>query len=200
MANKSIIEIILPSIKLAISNKIIKKQIKQIWNTNDAREYYSYRYRYTKIEDLEKLYSNGLSRKERLEDKGKSTLFTMTVVVTMFSGFISLLYNSSFCFINNIIRIITYSEIGLSIFYILLSAILNLYMLSERNIIYCIDVDYYNDNCIDTKKDKLGCIIDSNDLQNVIRNNYISSSFQCVINAAITILLFIVTIFINYQV
>jgi len=195
-----VLEVIMPPLRILSSTKKIQLMIDEIRKAENIQESYSWKYPFAKLEDLEKLYYNGFGIKEKFEDKGKSTLFIITIVITLFIGFTSLLYNNSFMFAFSGLRIVSYILIALSLIYMLMSALLNLKLLSEKNVTYYLNASYFNETNMDRKKDSIGESIESNNLMNIIRNNYVSAAFQCIVNAIILFIVFIVIIFVNYQI
>lgn len=140
------------------------------------------------LEIVEKTYNDTLERKKTIEDKAKINVLGVTIftsLVTALSTSIIKLYS---VIGNNIIKYIVFIVGFAAIIYMLYGGILALEVLMNKNKIYLINEDEQILNKRLRKK-IYGKNIDLNGYSNLIRTNYITSSYQCIRNGLYILLI-----------
>lgn len=182
-----IIMLIIPVIALCYANRIIKKSEGDSLDDINISN--------ISLQKLESQYKNTLEVKASLEDKAKNSVFSLTIVITLIFSIIGFGVDT-LLLLPLIIKIIVAILICLCLIYFLMSGIINLYLLTGKLQMYFIT---WEDDCYDcdeeNKKLYIIDIIERNTNLNLIRNNFLSCSFRCVV---IGILLLTVAFLIVY--
>lgn len=134
------------------------------------------------LQIVEKTYHEALERKKTIEDKAKINIFGVTIfisLITALSTSIVALYSQ---LENDIFKYMLFIMGIVAIFYMMCGGLLALEVLMNKNTVYHINED---EQIIkkNLRKKIYGKLIDLNGYYNIIRNNYINSSYQCIRNA-----------------
>lgn len=144
----------------------------------------------TKLEWIKKEYDNSINRITKFEDKAKNNLIAISISVTIMLGLITPINQIYTKYNNTVIKIIGILLCLGVVFFMLYAGILSLKVLMEKNIVYKVSLIDLNGND-DSMKKIYAQDIELNEMNNTIRNNYINTSFRCIRNA----LVFLVVIF-----
>ena len=132
--------------------------------------------------------------KDKLEDKAKTNVMSVSISITLIMGasnFLSVV-NKKFCQ-NPFISWLNFVLFIISVSYMLIAGIFVVRMLISENKKYVIALDKIvgDDNAL---KEEYSIRIAQNQYANIIRNNYVFTSYECIRNALLC--LFISLIFV----
>lgn len=143
---------------------------------------------------VEKTYHEALERKKTIEDKAKINIFGVTIFISLITALSTSIVNLYSRLANNVVKYVFFI-IGISaILYMLFGGLLALEVLMNKNTIYIINED---EQIVkkNIRKKIYAKLIDLNGYYNIIRNNYINSSYQCIRNALyILLVIFIINL------
>ncbi len=137
-----------------------------------------------RIDTLKGLYTDTIHIKDKLEDKAKTNLIGITIAITLImgaSGILTAIYEKypypGMSWIAFILFI-------LAVIYLIIAGILAIKVLVDENTINVIDLkSFASDEAI--LREDYGMCISQNRTQNLIRNNSIYTSYECIRNALI---------------
>lgn len=136
------------------------------------------------VKHLEKEYENTIYTKDKLEDKAKTNVAGITIAVTLIMGASGLLDTVIKKYPIPELQWASFILLSFSIAYLIIAGILSIMVLIAENVLYTVDL-----SCIADGGEKLKKAYDKsvrqNQSQNLIRNNYIYSSYECIRNALI---------------
>ena len=170
-------------------NKKIEK-LKQY----DSEDIYKYSLEYiifnkkSKLNSVQAAYNESLDRIKQFEEKAKINLIAISISVTIMTGLIKPI-NDIYEKYQNI-----YVEIAISliciliVYFMLFGGITSLKVLMDKNIIYkagIIELTFKNEQL----KKVYGMNGELNELNNTLRNNYINTSYKCIRNALILLMI-----------
>ncbi|WP_048152645.1 hypothetical protein [Methanolacinia paynteri] len=138
------------------------------------------------IDTLKGQYADTMHTKDKLEDKAKISIIGITIAITLItgaSGILMVLYEKYPCSIFSWIGFFLY--IGAEI-YLISGGILAIKVLFDENKISIIELSSYAAG-ESTLRDDYDKCISNNRIQNLIRNNSIYTSYECIRNALICI-------------
>lgn len=145
---------------------------------------------------LEELYDRTLKTKGKIEDKAKTNVMGVTIAVSLIVGAIGLLPSINTKFENAWMSFCAIFFLTVSIIYMLLSGLFALYVMMDENEIYHVAL-----SSIAKGEKELRCGYDKciaqNQRKNMIRNNYVFTSYICIRNSLVC--LFIFFLFIIYS-
>jgi hypothetical protein len=177
---KSLIFLIFPFLDNYFKNKIIRakrdkfsNQLNQINNSKAI------------ITDvLKQQYSNTIIVKDKLEDKAKSNIIAVTISITLILGASNLLSSiySKFPYVG--IHWISFILFVLAVIYMIIAGVLSIRVLMNENIVYTISLENYTLDETDLRQEYDTCTV-ANINQNLIRNNGVNTSYECIRNALI---------------
>jgi hypothetical protein len=135
-------------------------------------------------EQLKKEYDNAIWTKDKLEDKAKTNVAGITIAVTLIMGASGLLDTVIKKYPIPELQWTSFVLLLLSIAYLIIAGILSIRVLVAENVFYTVDLSCIADGGESLKKayDKR---VGQNKNQNLIRNNNIYSSYECIRNALI---------------
>ncbi len=130
----------------------------------------------------------------KFEDKAKTNTIGITIVIPLIINshvlFESLESKSSFAFIHWVSFIL----LLLTLIYLLVSGVIAIKIFSEKNIMSTVELCDLSADDIKTKQRYYACIY-NNTKRNLIRNNYVNSSYMCIRNALFCLLLLFIIIY-----
>ena len=183
-----IFSLLFPFYQLHNSTQEINKKIEKLMKSPET-----YNFEYAPINPaikkdvLKETLNSVLSNKQELENKAKSSLIAITISSALIFSIVQLLQNTE----NQPIAIMIALTIisSLSLLYMVIAGILSLYTLSEINKV-CFP--FPEDGLLDNKDQKEGLAqdIEGNYLYNMKRNNYMNTSYKCIV-VSITLLVVI---------
>ncbi len=184
---KNIIGIILPFLDNYTSNKKIRKkmnesngQLSDIGNSDAIS-----------LDVLKNQYLDTLHTKDKLEDKAKSNIIAVTISITLIMGASNLLNTiySKFPYIglywSSVIMFVA------AVLYMIIAGILSIRVLVNENIIYTVRLKSYALSQSELRNDYDICTV-MNKAQNLIRNNGVYTSYECIRNALVCLFIILV--------
>ena len=187
---------IFPFPALYNSSKIINKKICNLKEANDDKPYcYEYASSNENInaDILSTILKDTIENKKILEDKAKSTLIAITISSTLIVNILNFLknINGDLIFLTKILAIIGV----LCVFYMLIAGVLSLYSISEINTVAIMFPDDYLLPDIERKL-QIADNIEYNYLNNLKRNNFMTTSYKCMISSlSLLLIIFIILTF-----
>lgn len=161
-------------------NKTIRKKIKE-----NSREYEDLnavnKASIIPVEKLKQEYDNGIEQKKVLEDKAKINVTGITIAISLIMGAESLTKSITSKFSSPILYWFVITFFVLAVFYMIFAGLMSIQVITNENQIETMPIN------IDESKEKeqYDCCISINNYRNLIRNNYIYSSYECIRNALI---------------
>jgi hypothetical protein len=151
------------------------------------------------IDIIKQKYSESIATKDKLEDKAKSNIVAVTISITLILGASSLLNGiytkfpyASICWVSFILFV-------LAVIYMIIAGVTSISILVNENIVYTIPLESYASDGVDLRKEYDTCTV-ANVSQNLIRNNGVSTSYECIRNALICLFAIAVMIVFPYTV
>lgn len=193
MKIKEIIDHIVPAIGNCKSNKKIKNKIERLHNNPEEslilEELCVNNLPKVSDDSLKQLYEETKSVKDKLEDKAKATIVSVTVSISLILGGATLLNTIATSYASLWLRWICFGLFCYAVVSMIGAAILDIKVLVQENIVETIPADSEGD----CKRENYYKSISINRLRNTIRNNYVYSAFECIRNGLIC--LFLIMIF-----
>ena len=190
-----IIEQIFPSLSVRKANKKLKEKI----NSEDNQSIVAFMDNVDtiSIESFRQKYAATFDVKNRFEDKAKTNVIGITIAITVIMGASGL--------IDSLIKKYTYISFHWISFVLLLAAIIYLLVsgidaikvLFDENTMSTIDLPELSADGIETKRKYDDCI-NRNINRNIVRNNMVYSSYICIRNALICMMVLFIFVSIPY--
>lgn len=178
----TILEQILPSLYARKANKELKNKI----NGTDGQSNIAYMDYSDKIslDVFKQKYAETFDVKNKFEDKAKTNVIGITIAITVIMGASGLTLSISNKFTSDVLQWVSFTVLLLAIIYLLLSGIRAIKVLFQENVMSTIEL---SDISSDDKemKEKYDACINQNINRNIIRNNIVFSSYICIRNALI---------------
>ena len=152
------------------------------------------------LDILKGWYDETFKAKEKIEDKAKTNIIGISISITLImgaSGILSVLNNK---YPSPAVSWVAFVLIVVSIIYMLTAGILIIRLLTNENEIYMVTL---SELALGGKilRDQYGKRISQNQNKNVIRNNYLFTSYECIRNSLVClfVILILTTIPINLK-
>ena len=152
------------------------------------------------LDILKGWYDETFKAKEKIEDKAKTNIIGISISITLImgaSGILSVLNNK---YLYPAVSWVAFVLIVVSIIYMLTAGILIIRLLTNENEIYMVTL---SELALGGKilRDQYGKRISQNQNKNVIRNNYLFTSYECIRNSLVClfVILILTTIPINLK-
>lgn len=136
-------------------------------------------------------YHDSISVKDKLEDKAKTSVFGITIAITLILGAADLLKVVSEKYMTSIMEWIVFVLLVISVAYLLLAGILVVGVLVDENTIHTVALQSYASNERELKLD-ISNATKKNWIRNNIRNNFVFTSYRCIRNALICLFIVLV--------
>jgi hypothetical protein len=184
------IKILLPWYHAGKANNKIKERIKSI-EEGDFVNNIDYMKDYEKLsfKDLEVFFNKTMDVKKSLEDKLKTSLFSVTIGITVLTSAISFLFNDGIASINVLYKGMIFFLGSLAIIYMILAGVFAIKTISGFISVYQLFPEDMS-LPIQERKEAIAISAELNSLSNLIRQNLMNASYHCIINS-----LFIITVF-----
>lgn len=177
---KSIFNYVFPFFDNYKINKKVKKDNTNIFSYIENSEKIS-------LEKIEEQYNDSLYDKSKLEDKAKTSVVGITITITLILSVSNVLNGIVDKYNSKPITWIAFFLALLSVVYMVSAGILAIKVLVNENIAYKINIkNLSNDKKL--RKD-YECCISKNRNQNVVRNNNIYTSYECIRNSIVCLLI-----------
>lgn len=171
MSVKKIIELFFPMWANCEANKIIQKKIDE--NVEPELDIAN--------NQLLDAYIDSLEQKKTLEDKAKVNVIGVTIAFTLMLNSTAFISNSLGMKFGKTVLIISIVTILLAAIYMIFAGILVIKVLTDKNVVY-----YYCGKC-ESETEYLECkrAIYLNRKMNLIRNNYVFTTYECIRNSLV---------------
>lgn len=172
--------------------KLREKETKLI--SIDSENIYTYDLEYIKFDEKSDLnpvkieYENSLLRFKQFEEKAKTNLIAISISATITLGLINPIIDIYQKYQNIYITIIIFLISILTVGFMLYGGVESLKVIMDKNIIYKIDISSLSESEESLKK-IYGFYGELNEINNSVRNNYINTSYKCMRNALILLIL-----------
>lgn len=194
---KTIRDEILPFYSLYSSNKKIYAKLDNLSSGDTSYIDYMRGYNHLSLDQIKEYYNNSLESKKIIEEKIKTSLTSLTLSSAFIVAFANISISKKFG------DFFSWQSIGISIsvifsvLYFVVSAIMAMNTIGQNNKIYRISpLDEGNKRRTEIKE-AYAILTECNSLVNIIRQNYMSVSFNCIRNGIICIV--IVPIFLLFS-
>lgn len=152
------------------------------------------------LDILKGWYDETFKAKEKIEDKAKTNIIGISISITLImgaSGILSVLNNK---YPSPAVSWVAFVLIVVSIIYMLTAGILIIRLLTNENEIYMVTLSELASGG-EILRDQYGKRISQNQNKNVIRNNYLFTSYECIRNSLVClfVILILTTIPINLK-
>ena len=149
------------------------------------------------LETIKEQYDDTLKVKEKLEDKAKTNIIGVTISITLImgaSGVLSVL-REKYPFLT--LSWILFALFIISVAYMLIAGLLVIRLLTNENEVYRVKLCSLISDDKKLRDDYGRCIL-QNQNKNVIRNNYIFTSYECIRNALVCLFIILILIAIPF--
>ena len=143
------------------------------------------------LDILKGWYDETFKAKEKIEDKAKTNIIGISISITLImgaSGILSVLNNK---YLSPAVSWVAFVLIVVSIIYMLTAGILIIRLLTNENEIYMVTL---SELALGGKilRDQYGKRISQNQNKNVIRNNYLFTSYECIRNSLVCLFVILI--------
>lgn len=152
------------------------------------------------IDVLKKQYDDTFYIKDKLEDKAKINIIGITIAITLIMSSSGVLNVISEKFPTPLIQWSSFVLLAAAVLYLLTAGIIAVKVLFNENIVYTVALDSFASNETTLRSDYDKCTV-LNRTQNLIRNNSVYSSYECIRNALVClfVILLLATIPIKFH-
>lgn len=191
-----IIEVLFPMLCNKKADKILREKITN-YSKDNTDDIFDDDVEMSK-QDYEKLYEETMRTKSAFEDKAKANIIGVTITVSLITGSISLFERINKTFMNEWIQWITFGLYVMAVVYMLYAGIQAIRILCNDNIVFTEPMLGTN---ITQKQlqEKYGETIFKNRIQNLIRNNGVYTSYECIRNALVCLLFVLIVAVFPYN-
>lgn len=193
---QSIIEQIFPSISISKANKLLKKKInseKSQSNISDKENF-----DVIPIESFRQKYTETFNIKNKFEDKAKTNVVGITIAITIIMGASGLIDSLIRKYTSVPLHWISFILLSISIIYLLVSGIDAIRVLFNENTMSIVDLPDLSADDIGTKE-KYDDYTNRNINRNIVRNNIVYSSYICIRNALICMMVLFILVSIPFS-
>lgn len=187
---------IFPFPTLYSSSNTINKKIYNLIESNCDTPYcyeYSSSNKGINIDILLNILKDTIDNKKTLEDKAKSTLIAITISITLIINLLNFIKNieNNSTFLMGVLVILGI----VCVFYMIMAGVLSLYSISEINTVAnMFPEDYLLPD--EEKRLQISDNIEYNYLNNLKRNNFMTTSYKCMISSiSILLIIYIISTF-----
>lgn len=140
---------------------------------------------------LESLNKAEIERKKVLEDKAKTNVIGITIAISLIMGAYGLCNSVYSKYPNFSIHWLVFAVFSISVFYMICAGTLSISTIINENQVYC---PFNNGvgSVDDVLKKDLDKCIGQNRIQNIIRNNNVYTTYECIRNALLCLFLVLI--------
>lgn len=143
------------------------------------------------LDILKDRYDETFKTKEKIEDKAKTNIIGISISITLImgaSGILSVLNNK---YLSPAVSWVAFVLIVVSIIYMLTAGILIIRLLTNENEVYMVTLSELASGG-EILRDQYGKRISQNQNRNVIRNNYLFTSYECIRNSLVCLFVILI--------
>lgn len=145
-------------------------------------------------ETLKEQYAETIRIKDKLEDKAKTNVAGITISITLIMGASGLLNTIYTKFNSPLISWLSFLLFSIAVIYMLIAGIMAIGVLINENELYTVQLNSLAENP-QTLRDDYDQCIGQNRTKNLIRNNSVYTSYECIRNALVC--LFVLLVFVT---
>lgn len=150
------------------------------------------------LETLREQYNEAVRTKDKLEDKAKTNVAGITISITLIMGASGLLSNIYAKFNLPLISWLSFLLFSVSVIYMLIAGIMAIGVLINENEVYIVKLNSLAENSQILRDDYDKCI-GQNTTKNLIRNNSVYASYECIRNALVCLFILLVLVTIPFS-
>lgn len=144
-------------------------------------------------EVLKEQYENTIKTKEKLEDKAKANIIGITIAISLILGASEIISSVRENTRNVAIPWLVFVLLLVSVIYMVYAGLLAVHMLTDENVVWVVSLDSIASGEEKLRDDYDSCIA-QNQRKNIIRNNYVFTSYACIRNSLICLLIILLFI------
>lgn len=184
-----IIEALFPMFCNRKTNRILKERIKN-YNSQNVGDI-SEDIKNLSKDEYKSIFAEIINTKNTFEDKAKTNIIGVTITISLITGSIGLFDRINKCFLGVWMQWLTFAMYVVAVAYMLIAGIQAIRILCDYNIVF--SEPRLGDNISPEEvKEKYIEAISKNRLQNLIRNNGIFTSYECIRNALFCLMVVLV--------
>ena len=182
---------VFPSISMRKANKQLKEKI----NSTESQSNRAFMDNFDEIpiESFRQKYAEAFEVKNKFEDKAKTNVIGITIAITVIMGASGLTGSLISKYPSFILHWLSFAILLAAIIYLLVSGIDAIKVLFNENEMSTVDLPDLGANDVDTKEKYDNCT-NRNINRNIIRNNIVYSSYICIRNALICMMVLFVLV------
>lgn len=188
---QSIIGQVFPSISMRKANKQLKEKIKS--TESQSNRAFMDNFDEIPIESFRQKYAEAFEVKNKFEDKAKTNVIGITIAITVIMGASGLTGSLISKYPSFILHWVSFAILLAAIIYLLVSGIDAIKVLFDENEMSTVDLPDLAADDVDTKEKYDNCT-NRNINRNIIRNNIVYSSYICIRNALICMMVLFVLV------
>lgn len=188
---QSIIGQVFPSISMRKANTQLNEKIKS--TESQSNRAFMDNFDEIPIESFRQKYTEAFEVKNKFEDKAKTNVIGITIAITVIMGASGLTGSLISKYPSFILHWVSFAILLAAIFYLLVSGIDAIRVLFDENAMSTVDLPDLAADDVDTKEKYDDCT-NRNINRNIIRNNIVYSSYICIRNALICMMVLFVLV------
>ena len=145
------------------------------------------------LEILKEHYLNTQRAKDKFEDKAKTNIIGVSISITLIMGTYGVLSVLNDKYPYPVLSWILFALIVISVAYMLIAGILVIHLLIGENEIYVVKLNSFASDETILRDDYDKCIA-QNQKKNIIRNNYVFTSYECMRNALVCLFVILILV------
>lgn len=150
------------------------------------------------LETLREQYNEAVRTKDKLEDKAKTNVAGITISITLIMGASGLLSNIYAKFNLPLISWISFLLFSVSVIYMLIAGIMAIGVLISENEAYIVKLNSLAEDSQILRDDYDKCI-GQNTTKNLIRNNSVYTSYECIRNDLVCLFILLVLVAVPFS-
>lgn len=186
-----IVDAIFPMYANYKANKRIREKINGEKKSGSLLQRYVDNHGTTSNDVLKQQYDETFDIKDKLEDKAKINIIGITIAIMLiisFSGVINMIPEK---LLTPVIRWLIFALFIATVVYLFIAGIIAIKVLTGENVVYMVDQNRFASNKVGLSLEYFKSI-EQNRNQNLIRNNSLYSSYECIRNALVCLVVILV--------
>lgn len=135
------------------------------------------------IDILERLYNDTLKAKDKIEEKAKTNIIGVSISITLIMGASGMLSALNEKFQNSWFAWAAFFLMLAAVTYMISAGILVIRLLTNENEVYTLDLNSFSPGSNSLLRKQYDTCIILNRHKNIIRNNYLFTSYECIRNS-----------------
>lgn len=151
-----------------------------------------------KLDKIEELYDETFKAKEKIEDKAKTNIIGISISITLIMGASGMLSTLNNKYPVSVLQWTAFVLMLAAIIYMLSAGILVVKILTNENEVYKVELKSVGLGGDVLEKDYAKCIL-QNQNKNLIRNNNLFTSYECIRNSLVCLFIIVVMAIIPFE-